>query len=186
MRRHTDVTTWPLDELVDFVVNHYHEHLRVQVPLIERLIDRVVVREGAQHPALERIAELFRGVGADLVEHMDLEERVLFPYLRTLAHGRPAGRPRFGPAANPIASFEDAHRSAAAEFQIIRMLADRYHAPHGASPELRACYDALDALDRRLQEHMALEEDVLFPAAIEAEGNSPVRCTTSGDSGRLR
>lgn len=168
-----DVTTWPLDELVDFVVGHYHEHLRVQVPLIERLLDRLVVREGARHPQLERIAELFRGVSADLVEHMDLEERVLFPYLRTLAHGRPAGRPMFGPVANPIATFEDAHRSAAAEFQIIRMLAERYQAPNDASPELRACYDALEALDRGLQAHVALEEDVLFPAAVRAEGAGP-------------
>jgi iron-sulfur cluster repair protein YtfE (RIC family) len=53
------------------------------------------------------------------------------------------------------------------------MLAERYQAPNDASPELRACYDALEALDRGLQEHVALEEDVLFPAAVRAEGGGP-------------
>lgn len=165
----TDLTTWPLDQLVDFLVGHYHARVRGEVPRVERLLDAAVVREGAQHPQLERLAELFRGLGAELIDDMDLEERVLLPYLRTLAHGRPAGRPMFGPVANPIAAFEDAHRSAAAELQIIRTLADRYHPPANASPELQACYAALESLDRTLHEQVALEEDVLFPAAMRAD-----------------
>lgn len=140
------------------------------MPIIERLVETVVAREGARHPQLERIAELFRGVAEDLIEHMDREERVLFPYLRTLAHGRPAGRPLFGPVANPIAQLEQEHRSAEGEFQMIRVLTDDYRAPANGSPELQACYDAIEALDRDLREHVAFEHDVLFPSAIHAEG----------------
>ena len=56
MRR--DVTTWPLDELVDFVVGHYHEHLRVQVPLIERLLDRLLVFAVIEGRSAERLGLL--------------------------------------------------------------------------------------------------------------------------------
>lgn len=138
------------------------------MPFVERLLDSVVARQGARHPGLDRIAELFRGVAEDLIEHMDREERVLFPYLRTLAHGRPAGRPMFGPVASPIGKLEEEHRSAEAEFLMIRTLTDDYQAPPG-SPELQASYDAIEALERDLQEHVAFEHDVLFPSAIRIE-----------------
>ena len=164
-----DLAAWPLEQLIDFVVQHHHEYVRAQVPAILRLLDKAVVHHGIVHPQLERLTELFRGEAEDLIEHLDREERVLFPYFRTLAHGRPAGRPLFGPVAAPIAKLKEEHRSCEAEFHMMRALADEYRAPVDASPDLMACYDALEALEWDLRDHVALEEEVLFPAAVRLE-----------------
>lgn len=162
-----DDITRPIGQIVDDAVHRHHDGLRARLPEVERLLDTAIARRAAGWPGLERVAELYRALAEDLVEHMDREERVVFPFVRALAEGTPAGRPRFGPLTRPIATFEREHRRARAALRRVRRSAAACAVD--PPPALADCLDAIGALERDLQAHAAFEESVLYPAAVRLD-----------------
>ena len=104
--------------------------------------------------------------------HLIREEQTLFPtspawrrpskedccVLAALRHGGKPN-PHDGPGA----------RSDGRRTQEIRQAERRLHAAFRCGEDYAALYAALEAFERDMREHMALENDVLFPRAIAME-----------------
>lgn len=125
------------------------------------------------HPELLQINVLFRELGADLETHMTKEERVLFPYvirMEAAAHQLvPLFRPPFGTVANPVRMMMLEHDRAGELLKKIRKLSADYNAPADACLSYQTLYAALEALERDLHQHIHLENNILFPRAVEME-----------------
>jgi len=86
--------------------------------------------------------------------HMKKEELILFPAIRK------GGGPGIG---NPIAVMRADHDNHATEVTEIRRLTANLTLPQGACGTWAALYAGLEEFVTDLEEHMRLENDVLFP-----------------------
>ncbi len=166
-----DVTSWPLDRLVDHIVSTHHTYVRSALPTISAYLARLVEVHGERHPELARIADVFAHMGRDLWQHMMKEERVLFPYIRELA-APPDNGPLpcpFGTVENPIRMMEREHRDAGDELRLIRELTGGFVAPADGCTTYRVCFVELEQFERDLHRHVHLENNVLFPRAVDLE-----------------
>lgn len=168
-----DATTWPLDRVIDHILDTHHAYVRRQIPALRALTQKVVAAHGTRHPEVGTIARVFDDLGSELERHMEKEEQILFPYVRAMAAAR-LGRGRlpanpFGTVRNPIRMMEIEHSDAGDDMRAIRQLTDDYQAPDDACATWRACYTELAEFERDLHEHVHLENNVLFPAAVRME-----------------
>lgn len=166
----TDVTRWSPDRLIDHILTNHHAYVRAALPSIGRQLAKLVEVHGHRHPELTRIAASFDQMSRDLLQHMMKEERVLFPYIRELASNRGVfARSPFGTVENPIRMMEREHREAGDELRLIRELTNGYVPPADGCTTYRVCFAQLVEFERDLHRHVHLENNVLFPTAIELE-----------------
>lgn len=163
----------PLGELTTYIVAEHHGYVRRETPRIQGLLTKVAARHGETHPEIAQIVELFSAIGQELSTHMLKEEQVLFPYVERMEAAFLAGQPIsvafFGTVKRPIANMVAEHDDAGALLAQIRTLANGYTAPAGACPTFLALYRGLEEFERDLHHHIHLENNILFPRAIEVE-----------------
>ena len=162
-----------LAELTAHIVRTHHAFVRREIPQIESLAEKVSTKHGPNHPELLHIRSIFRGVAQELLMHMMKEESVLFPYIERMEEavieGRPVLPPPFGAIANPVRMMEQEHESAGAALKAMREASHDYAAPQDACASYQAFYRELDAFEKDLHQHIHLENNVLFPRALEME-----------------
>jgi regulator of cell morphogenesis and NO signaling len=166
-------TEWPLDTLIDYIVSWHHGYVKSAIPVLTAYTTKIAEVHGERSPELRRVAELFANLASELTQHMAKEEGILFPYVRSLldaarANGRMEPSP-FGTVHNPIRMLEGEHQEAGDEMRLIRELTHGYALPDFACATYRACFDKLQEFEQYLHEHVHLENNILFPAAIRLE-----------------
>jgi regulator of cell morphogenesis and NO signaling len=168
-----DMTSWPVDALVELIVTKHHAYVKRQIPAITAMLEKLVAAHGERHSAMVRIAATFSSLASELTHHMEKEEQILFPYIQAMAHIRRDDSQRlmtpFGTVRNPIRMMEDDHQQAAAELWMLRVLTNGFVAPDTACVTWGACFSELAAFERDLHQHVHLENNVLFPAAARLE-----------------
>ncbi len=172
-REEPNFHTATLEELINHVVGKHHSFTRQEIARLNALLEKVCVAHGENHPELFRINMLFRELGADLEAHMTKEERMLFPYvIRMEAAAKqdvPWFRPPFGTVANPVRMMMLEHDRAGELLQEIRALSFDYVPPADGCMSYRTLYAAFEALEKDLHQHIHLENNILFPRAVEME-----------------
>jgi regulator of cell morphogenesis and NO signaling len=164
----------PLAELVDHILVRYHGRLREDLPRLSEMAERVVRAHGEKRPEVPEVARVLAGLRAEMEAHTQKEERVLFPYVGQLAQldaagGTLPGSP-FGSVRAPIGCMEDEHIAAGEALARLRELTGGFQPPAGACPTFRGLYHGLAELEADTHRHVHLENNVLFPRAVELEG----------------
>jgi regulator of cell morphogenesis and NO signaling len=112
----------------------------------------------------------------ELMQHLAKEEAILFPYIAGLEQALTAGTSKphgcFGTVANPIAMMTQEHDAAGGLIAEIRRLSGNFTTPEDACPTFHAFYDGLREFEQDLHHHIHLENNILFPRAIELETSS--------------
>lgn len=170
----TEPDEWrDLRVLVSHIVGQHHSYVRSVSPAVIAWLDRLVERHGNRHPELEAIRQTFGELAAELAMHMKKEENVLFPYITFLAAGNPDGARMpagaFGTVLHPIQVMEADHAYAGELSDRLRTLSGGFVAPPDACTTYRLCYAELERFERDLHRHIHLENNVLFPRAIDQE-----------------
>ncbi len=163
----------PLSELTAHIVEKHHAFVKRETPRLQALLEKVRAAHGASRPELARIAESFHAMAYELRTHMFKEEQILFPYVQRLeaaAHekGRRLRAP-FGTVANPISAMMAEHDSAGEHLKRIRAASRNFTLPDDACPTYAALYAGLEEFERDLHLHVHLENNILFPRAVELE-----------------
>ncbi len=172
----SDWTNTRLGDLVDYIVRKHHGYIREESPRLDQLLNKVASKHGEKHPELLRVQSVFRTVSAELSSHMMKEEQILFPYVKELEISRENGTrlrpPMFGSIGNPIHMMEIEHDSAGEAMRELRKLTNNYTAPEDGCFSYKTLFHALSEFETDLHEHVHLENNILFPRAIQMEGNS--------------
>ena len=168
-----DLARWPTVRLIDHIVDVHHAYVRSALPRISRYLTKLEEVHGARHPELMRVASIFDRVRVELEQHLLKEEQVVFPYLRDLAEhaDAPCGalQSPFGTVQNPIRMLEHEHQDVGDALREIRTLTAGYTPPADGCETYRVCLAELAEFERDLHRHVHLENNVLFPKAIEVE-----------------
>lgn len=174
----TDYTSWPLDRLVDHIEEKHHRYVEQAIQHIRPFLNKVVEVHGDHHPELIGIHELFNETAGNLAQHMKKEELILFPFIRKMvqaeADGTELGRPHFGTVENPIAMMKDEHVAEGSRFETIRKLSNDYTPPADACNTYRVTYALLKEFEEDLHLHIHLENNILFPKALEMEATQAI------------
>jgi regulator of cell morphogenesis and NO signaling len=165
-----------LTSLVEHIQARYHAHLRLELPRLDAMLDKVVSRHGDQmQDVLLPLQETFKRLKQELLEHKSKEDRVLFPFIVALEGGQ--GLPVPDAAAwveSPIALMEADHEGAGAALAFIRQTTGGFAPPEWACPTFRGLYYGLAQLETDMHLHVHLENNILFPRAARlAESQSP-------------
>ncbi len=168
-----DWMTFQLGAICDHIVRTHHAYIRNELPRLQYLAQKVVARHGDDRPELPHIQQLVDEIGSDLIAHLAKEEMMLFPYItnleRNLATCGPSSFGCSGSVRNPIRVMMSEHDAAGEITAQIRQLSSDYTAPQGACPTYRGFYQALLEFEHDLHQHVHLENNILFPRAIELE-----------------
>jgi len=163
----------PPSMLADHIEERHHRYIEEKTPVIQRYLDKVCAVHGERHPELYQINRLFMESAAHLAQHMKKEELILFPRIRKiegLTHKGATNEP-FAPGLleAPIEMMEHEHQLEGDRFREIEELSHHYQAPEGACNTYKVTYALLQEFEHDLHTHIHLENNVLFPKAIEME-----------------
>jgi regulator of cell morphogenesis and NO signaling len=168
-----DWMSFQLGAICDHIVRIHHDYIRKELPRLQFLAGKVVARHGEDHTELPQIQQLVSDLGDDLLAHLAKEEAMLFPYItnleRNLATCGPTSFGCSGSVRNPIRVMMAEHDVAGEITARIRELSHNYTPPIGACPTYRGFYQALLEFEQDLHRHVHLENNILFPRAIELE-----------------
>jgi regulator of cell morphogenesis and NO signaling len=156
-------------ELVDHLESSHHAYLRDALPRLGALVDKVTTVHGKRHPELADVQVLFRELRADLEPHLLREERVLFPMVRDLAAATTAPTFHCGSLANPIRVMVAEHDTAGDLLARLRSATDDFIVPDDGCASYRALYAGLAELEADTHLHVHKENNLLFPAVLDAE-----------------
>ncbi len=164
---------WSLDFLADYIVNTHHSYVRNNLPELIAYSEKVARVHGQRHPELEPIRQKVAQVNSELTAHMMKEERILFPYIKSLvaaASGNAAFETSpFGTVQNPVNMMEMEHEMVAKNLDDIRQITGNYTLPDDACMSYSLLYRLLDEFENDLHLHVHLENNILFPKAVELE-----------------
>lgn len=168
-----DWNAGPLSELIDHILDTHHAYLRTELPRLARMLAQVIEKHGEKHSeSLPALDETYTGLKKELTDHMWKEENVLFPLVkeleRTQSSGSGAGPQRM-PVSAPIMVMEQEHEAAAAAMREMRRLTGDYTPPEDACNTYRALLDGLQRFEADTHQHIHLENNILFPKAIELQ-----------------
>lgn len=166
------VDAWPLDLLIDYILKIHHRGIRNNGPVIEAQFRRVL-EANADNADLKAAHQLFYDSLVDLDMHLMKEENVLFPFVLDLFEAAEQAtaieQMHCGSVQNPIRVMEDDHAGEVARYNRIAALTNNFTAPQGANEEYRQLMLRLSEFMAALHEHIRLENDHLFPAAVALE-----------------
>jgi regulator of cell morphogenesis and NO signaling len=159
-----------LSGLVDHIVAKHHAYVRQELPRLELLLNKVASKHSEKHPELKRVQIVFGTMRDELNSHLLKEEQILFPYIKELEFSTASRRPMFGSVRNPIHMMEIEHDSAGDALRELRQLTGEYTAPEEGCFSYKTLYQGLSEFEADLHQHIHLENNILFPRAIELEG----------------
>jgi len=169
-----DVRGASLTELVMHILDNHHVYTKAEMTRLEPLIEKVIAAHSENHPELRRIGRLFQKLSQDLKTHMFKEEQILFPYIvqleKAVLQTGLAPLAPFDTISNPIRMMMMEHDTAGELLRGLRGATANYTVPPDACPSYRSLYQGLEAFERDLHEHIHLENNLLFPRAIQLEG----------------
>lgn len=172
MRAPEDFGARSLSEQVAHLHDHHHRFARKQLLRLDRAVRRVWSTH-RKTPGLARVRALVLELADDLIPHMAREERFLFAYMRSLdgspLPGDRVSIPLHGNIEYPLASITHDHSEDAARLMELRDLTIGFQPNAESCRNIQALYAGLAELERDLQEHIRIENQVVFPRAVEME-----------------
>ncbi len=162
-----------LEELCNYIVKRHHAYIRESIPFLIKNLEKICQVHGEHHPELFKINELFTASAGNLTMHMQKEEIMLFPYIQRLESAKKANsllpRAQFGSVSNPIGMMLAEHQDEGERFDEIVRLSKNYQLPDDACSTYEVTFNQLRDFENDLHHHIHLENNILFPKAIELE-----------------
>lgn len=169
----TNYNAWPPDLLADYIEKTHHRYVERKIQEITPFLNKVVRVHGERHPELQEIEQLFNETAGELTAHMKKEELILFPFIRKMVNTQnnpeQMTRPMFGTVQNPIEMMQHEHDTEGERFRKIAALTQNYTPPADACNTYRVTFALLKEFEEDLHLHIHLENNILFPKAVELE-----------------
>lgn len=134
LETYSDKSVWaekPLSEIVDHIVNFYHDRLRLMLPELVLLAQKVE-RVHKEHKFVPvGLALKLEEIHSELLNHMQKEEKILFPMIKSQ---------QVHHASMPIMIMQEEHNTHGENLRVLRSIAFDFVAPEDACGTWRALY----------------------------------------------
>lgn len=164
---------WKMDFLIDYIINIHHAYSSVALPPMQANLISFVNSHKKQYPELTEIENVFEQLSALLTTHNLQEEETIFPYIKQIetTHRRKEiyGSLFVRTLGKPLSESGKEHAKISELLSELRRLTNNYIFPANACTNHRVVYNKLREFDNDLVQHKHLENNILFPKAIEME-----------------
>ncbi|HKL17348.1 MAG TPA: iron-sulfur cluster repair di-iron protein [Halalkalibaculum sp.] len=170
---------WSPSFLVDYIINNHHHFVRRKLPEIKSYANKVAKVHGKSYPVLNEMLGTFLILKDEMLSHLDAEEKILFPYIKKMENAMAAGSKPLsnedtggsnnGTAAQAITMMEQEHDDAGNLMAKLEEMSEGFSAPEDACTTFRVYFQNLEAFRDDLHKHVHLENNILFPKALDME-----------------
>jgi len=168
-----DYNSFELDLLTDHIEKKHHRYIEEKTPDLKQYLAKLCNVHGDNHPELFEINKNFNESAGELAMHMKREELILFPYIRKMVSAKQKNEkiapPPFGSVENPIKAMMSEHDIEGERFKKISQITNNYTVPDDGCNTYRVTFSLLKEFEEDLHLHIHLENNILFPKAIEQE-----------------
>jgi regulator of cell morphogenesis and NO signaling len=158
--------------LIDHIIVNHHAYITESLPFLLKKLQKLCDVHGENHPELHDVNTLFVDAAANLTTHMKKEELVLFPYISMLEKHRIEGGSKpgnTGLARAAINEMEKEHEVEGERFKKLSDITNNYQVPPDGCNTFQVTYRVLEEFENDLHRHIHLENNVLFPKAMQLE-----------------
>ena len=165
---------WPIVFLADYIVNVHHSYMKTVMPEIKSMLKNFIEEHVKKYPELAALDVAFNQLYKEVFPHMKQEEEVFFPYIKQIYSAFTTKESYAGLLVRTLRKpVEDVmsrdHQSAIKHLHKFRTLTNNYTPPLNACVSHKVSFAKLRELDNDLTQHIHLENNILFPKAIEIE-----------------
>lgn len=165
---------WSPAFLVDYIINNHHHFVRHKLPEIKDYATKVAKVHGKTYPVLNEMLGTLLVLKDEMLSHLEAEERILFPYIKKLVRAKEEGKSaerelQFGTAAQAIDMMEAEHDEAGKLMAQLEEMGNGFNPPEDACTTFRVYFQNLEGFRDDLHKHVHLENNILFPKALELE-----------------
>ena len=164
---------WKVNFLIDYITNVHHAYMHMSIPVIENSLASFIETHKKKQPEINRTLFLFRELSVLLMTHSRHEEEIIFPYIRqienTFLRKETYGNLFVRTLRKPLSNIEKEHEVVMSILREIQSLTNNYTCPSTGCADQSAIYHKLEEFHRDMAQHTHLEDDILYPRAIEME-----------------
>lgn len=168
-----DFKSWPTDLLIDYIEKTHHRYVEEKSTALVAFLNKLCKVHGERHQELFLVNDLFVASAGELAQHMKKEELILFPFIKkmetAIRTNQLIEQPHFGTVENPIAMMKHEHENEGDRFVKIAELTNNYTPPTDACNTYKVTFAMLQEFEQDLHKHIHLENNILFPKAIEMQ-----------------
>jgi regulator of cell morphogenesis and NO signaling len=168
-----DPTALSLGCLIQHIVRIHHQCVRQELPRLAELASKVAAKRSHRAPQLTKVAELIEKLRGEMYAHIQKEEQVLFPFISQMDQESivvyPPTQACFRSVAHPIFMMEQEHESADHTMAELLRLTNHFQPPSWACGMHIALFSGLREFESDFRQHVHIENDVLFPRAMQLE-----------------
>ena len=155
---------WDLGFLSDYIVNTHHKYVITTLPELVFYTKKIASVHGAHHPELIEVADLFATINAELLQHLQKEEEVLFPAVKEALRNN--SRKAKTKIASEISRMSLEHEFAGGAMDKINVLTSKYQVPADGCNTYHVTFGLLQQFEDDLHNHVHLENNILYPKAL--------------------
>lgn len=167
------IRKFSVGEILTYLQATHRYYLTKKLPEIEQSLLHIFSRFGKTHELLAELCFFFNDYRNDLIEHIKMEEREFFPYIKRLvkaAQGElPAEEVKALLSKASIAQFTDHHDSIEDELKEVSKIIKRYSEYETTPFPYRIFLNQVELFELELRKHAIIEDHVLVPMAREIE-----------------
>lgn len=165
---------WDIGFLIDYIINIHHTYLKKALPATKEQLEKFTEGHRKKFPELIELQQVFNDLTTEMLPHLQHEEEIIFPYILQIAHAYNNKEAYAGllvrTLRKPVENvMRHEHESINQSLSEIRRLTNHYTPPPQACTNHTVTFLKLLEIDNDLSQHMYLENDLLFPRAIDME-----------------
>ena len=156
---------WDPVFLSSYIVNTHHKYVLKTLPELLFYTRKIASVHGEHHPELKEIAVIFEQINNELLQHLKNEEEVLFPAIKEAGeNGSDKAKLTINTEINRM--FGE-HDFAGGAMDKINVISNGYKVPEDGCNTYRVAFKMLGQFEDDLHTHVHLENNILFPKALE-------------------
>ncbi len=166
------IKKFSIEEILAYLQATHRFYLTKKLPEIEQSMVHIFSKYGQSHQLLASLAYFFNGYKNKLVEHIKMEEREFFPYIKQLIEVSKAPLEIRKSLKNnhlSIKEFIESHASIEDELQEVSQLIKRYSGSEPLPLPFKIFLNQVEIFELELRKHAIIEDHVLVPMAQELE-----------------
>jgi regulator of cell morphogenesis and NO signaling len=163
----------PLENIIEYLIKTHIYYIKSRLPRIEQFIDILIDHYGRFDMHLYLLKEYFEDYKRDMLAHICIEERDLFPYVLKLVRNKEVV---LNPIElynlleqNAITRFVNEHFHVEDELGEIRRRLNNYSEAHNHKVQITTLFYELRLFEIDLLTHGKVEDEILIPRAREIE-----------------
>ena len=164
---------WKVEFLVDYIINIHHAYLQQAIPSLELRLVNFIEGHKKKFPELVNILDAFIELSKVLLPHIRHEEEIIFPYIKQIDNAwrkkEPYGNLFVRTLRKPLTNIEKDHTLISIYLKNLRKYSNNFQFPANACTNHQVLYHKLREFHDDMIQHKHLENNILFPRAVEIE-----------------